>query len=198
MTRGKTTKLRKKPNKKEPKNSPTTKLTEWHIENAYCMALLGLNDKEISAALGIAIDTFAKYKRMNDAFRLALQRGRVLADGKVAEALYHRAIGYSHPDTVISIYKGEVIETQVTKYYPPDTKAAYTFLRNRTRNNDEPWTDAKVLEITGKDGTPFHQLKPMEEIDISDLNVEELHVLKNMIPGLSTKADKLIKKKEDE
>ena len=196
MTRGKPKNIKKKPNKKEHPNSPTTKLTEWHIEHAYKLALLGLLDREIATTLELGLSTFEKYKRNDLSFRTALTKGRTLADGNIAEALYHRGKGYSHPETVVSIYKGDVIKTEVTKHYPPDTKAAYTFLRNRTRNNQEPWTDAKVLEIVGKDGTPFHQLKPLEDIDLSDLSKEELHMVMKLIPGLTTKADKLIKDKE--
>ena len=45
----------------------------------------------------------------------------MLADANVADRLYQRAMGYEAPDVDIRVVGGEIIQTPLTKYYPPDT-----------------------------------------------------------------------------
>jgi hypothetical protein len=70
-------------------------------------------------------------------FITALKKGKVDADARVAEALYHRALGYSHPDVHISNYQGDITITDITKHYPPDTAAAFIWLKNRAGWKDK-------------------------------------------------------------
>lgn len=49
----------------------------------------------------------------------------------VAESLYKRALGYSHPDVHISNFQGMITVTDIVKHYPPDTGAAFIWLKNR-------------------------------------------------------------------
>lgn len=71
------------------------------------------------------------------------QRARVL------EALYSKAVGCSHQETKVSVVEGSIVETTITKVYPPDKAAAQEFLDR---------TEGKVIEkkeITGGDGAPL-------------------------------------------
>ena len=45
----------------------------------------------------------------------------------------------------ISAYEGEVIITDITKHYPPDTAAAFIWLKNR-----QGWRDKQELEHSGQ------------------------------------------------
>ena len=94
------------------------------------LAMLGLIDKEIAAVLGVAESTFHTWKKRKD-FSESLKRGKDFADGNVAESLYKRAMGYSHPDTHIAVSQGAVIKTPIIKHYPPDVAACIFWLKNR-------------------------------------------------------------------
>ena len=95
------------------------------------IALLGATDKEIAAILGIAVETFDGWKRRHPELLTALRRGKIVADAKVAEALYERAIGYSYEAVKIFIQDGKPLIVPCTKYLPPDTAAAIFWLKNR-------------------------------------------------------------------
>jgi hypothetical protein len=67
----------------------------------------------------------------------------------VLEALYRRAMGFSHLETKLHVIDDEVVRTEVIKTYPPDRAAAQEFLDR---------TEGKVTEkkeITGGDGAPL-------------------------------------------
>ncbi|ACT50878.1 hypothetical protein [Methylovorus glucosotrophus] len=115
--------------KKRGSSKPRYK--EEYVEQAQQLALLGLIDEQICKVFGVTDRTLRNWKRNNPAFKAALEVGKAVADGKVAEALFKRACGYSHPDTVITQFEGQITKTEVTKHYPPDTAAAFIWLKNR-------------------------------------------------------------------
>jgi len=148
-------------------------------ERAYKLCLLGLKDDELALAFGVAQSTITLWKREHPTFKRATDIGKREADGKVAEALYHKAIGYSHKDTHISVIKNKVVKTPITKHYPPDTSACIFWLKNRTRGQEVPWSDR--LEVTGAEGRP---LLNASQIDLSDLSDSELALLKSLSESL--------------
>ena len=58
---------------------------------------------------------------------------RSAADARVAESLYHRAVGYAHKAEEIKVINGEVVRVRTTKRYPPDVTACIFWLKNRQR-----------------------------------------------------------------
>ena len=115
--------------------------------SAHALALLGAKDREIAVELGVPIETFELWKACVPDVKEALQRGRAVADGRVAAALYERAIGYQHPEEKIFVQYGEVTRVETIKRYPPDTKAALAWL---SRRRPEDWMERTVQEHTGK------------------------------------------------
>lgn len=113
------------------KNGRPTKFEARFVQQARKMALLGLTQAEIASVLGVAESTFKVWMKEHPAMELAVKEGRVLADANVAAALYERAIGYSHKETVLHQFGGRIIKTTVTKHYAPDTQAATKWLHNR-------------------------------------------------------------------
>ncbi|SDY78220.1 hypothetical protein [Nitrosomonas sp. Nm33] len=87
-----------------------------------------------------------------------LRRGKLIADAKVAEALYKMAIGYSHPETHIARQGGKVIKIEITKRYLPNTKACIFWLKNR---QPKLWRDRIEL----KQQTNLNKFPPKEELD---------------------------------
>lgn len=102
-----------------------------HVEQAYKLCLLGATDAELADFFEVSEDTIYEWKKVRPEFSEALRRGKAEADAEVAASLYKRAIGYSHPDTHVSNYQGIITLTELTKHYPPETGAAFLWLKNR-------------------------------------------------------------------
>jgi hypothetical protein len=103
----------------------------------YKLCLLNATDVQIADVLGICEATLNNWKKKYPRFLESIKRGKIYADAKVAGALFHRACGYSHPDVHISNYQGDITITDITKHYPPDTAAAFIWLKNRAGWKDK-------------------------------------------------------------
>jgi len=111
---------------------------------------LGATVPEIAEALGVVESTVHLWAVKHQSFSEALKLGRNIPDDRVERALYHRAIGYSHPDTDIRVirkrrkqgkhyvYVSEIVKTEIIKHHPPDTRAALAWLYNRRPGNWHP------------------------------------------------------------
>ncbi|MEO7016543.1 MAG: hypothetical protein ABI067_08360 [Leifsonia sp.] len=102
-------------------------------EQAFKYALLGASEAQIGEFLGVVETTVEKWKKTHVEFRQALYDGKARADAEIAYSLYHRAKGYSHKDIDIRVIDGKIVQTEITRYYPPDTNAAKIWLHNRQR-----------------------------------------------------------------
>ncbi len=130
-------------------------------EQAYKLCLLGATLPEIAEFFGVAESTISLWMTKHEGFSEAIARGRMAADANVAGRLYERAMGYTHPEVHISTYEGEVIQTPITKHYPPDTQAASLWLRNR---QPKKWRDRQ--ELSGPDGGPI-ETKDISAIEVA-------------------------------
>jgi hypothetical protein len=118
----------------------------------HSLALLGATDAEIAEALDVAETTINAWKRRHVEFFEALKSGKSAADAQVAQSLYHRALGYSHPEDKIFNNNGVALVVPTTKHYPPDTTAAIFWLKNR---QSAKWRDKQEHEHSGRDGGPI-------------------------------------------
>lgn len=102
------------------------------VERVYHLALLGMNDAQLAAALEIGETTLNEYKKEQE-FSEAIKAGKEIADSKVANSLYRRANGYSHDAVkiVVDAKTGAVTKVDYTEHYPPDVEAAKFWLKNR-------------------------------------------------------------------
>lgn len=130
-------------------------------ERAYQYALLGATDVQMAGFFGVTEQTLNNWKRKHPRFFESIKRGKAEADAVIASSLFHRAKGFTCPDVHISTHEGQVIKTELVKYYPPDTTAGIFWLKNR---QPELWRDKASLEHTGKDGGP---------VVIEELSAEE-------------------------
>lgn len=119
------------------KQGRPTKYKSTFCEQAYKLCLLGAIDKELADFFDVTEDCITKWKKNYPEFLLSLKEGKVQADANVAESLYKRACGYKHPDVHISNYQGDITITDITKHYPPDTAAAFIWLKNRAGWRDK-------------------------------------------------------------
>lgn len=128
-------------------------------EQAEKLCKLGATDAELADFFGVVESTINKWKLDHPEFSESVKRGKLIADSEVASKLYHRAIGYEHPDTHVSNYQGEVTLTSLVKHYAPDPTAAIFWLKNR---RPDQWRDKTERELTIK--------KSAQEMSDDDLN----------------------------
>lgn len=108
------------------------------VEQARKLSMLGMTDAEMAKFFEVKEQTLNNWKIDYPEFFESLKEGKVLADGNVVASLYHRALGYSHPEDDIRAIAGEVVITPTIKHYPPDTTACIFWLKNR---QPEKWRE---------------------------------------------------------
>lgn len=129
-----------------------------YCEEALKLCKLGATDKELADFFGVSEATLNTWKNQFPEFLESLKAGKEIADAQVAEKLFQRAMGYSHPDSHICTIQNQVVITPIVKHYPPDTTAAIFWLKNR---RSDLWRDKTEREVTLK--------KSAEEMDDGDL-----------------------------
>jgi transposase len=127
-----------------PAGRPTKYEGEKTCTLVYKLALLGATDEEMADILNVEESTVNNWKNSYPEFLESIKRGKEEADATVAQKLYHRAIGYEHPETITASYQGEITDTkEVIKHYPPDPTAAIFWLKNR---QSRKWRDKQEIE----------------------------------------------------
>ena len=121
-----------------------SKYKKEYAELAKNYRLLGATDAQMAKYCGVTENTLNNWKKDHVEFLHALKEGKEDADAKVANSLYNRALGYSHPDIDIKVVNGDIVQTDIIKHYPPDTTSCIFWLKNRDPEN---WRDTH--EITG-------------------------------------------------
>ncbi|OZI20514.1 terminase [Bordetella genomosp. 9] len=122
-----------------------------YAEQARKLCLLGATDKELAGFFGTSEQTINAWKSAHPEFLEALKKGKQQADAEVADRLYQRALGYEHPEVDIRVVSGEIVQTPITKVYPPDTVAAIFWLKNRQK---AAWRDK--IEHVGNPDEPIN------------------------------------------
>jgi hypothetical protein len=117
------------------RRGPKTQFHPTFVTTAFEQCLLGHQDERIAELFGIHIQTLERWKRQFPAFAKAFIRGRDTADGKVAKALYRRALGFSHATEKLTYDTGgNIVERKrFTNYFPPSESALAFYLGNRSR-----------------------------------------------------------------
>lgn len=130
---------------KHPGGRPSKYKPEY-AEIAARLANEGATNADLADAFGVAISTISMWKVQYPEFSAAVKIAKDAADYRVENALFNRAMGYSHEDTDIRVVDGAVVMTPIVKHYPPDTAAAIFWLKNRRK---EQWRDKQEIELTG-------------------------------------------------
>jgi hypothetical protein len=130
---------------------PTDYVSDY-AEQAEKLCKLGATDVELADFFEVVESTINLWKLTHSEFSESIKRGKVQADANVAQRLYERAMGYSHPEVHVSSYEGAITLTPLTKHYPPEPTAAIFWLKNRQPHK---WRDRSHTEISGPDGGPI-------------------------------------------
>ncbi|KCZ47562.1 hypothetical protein [Hyphomonas sp. CY54-11-8] len=135
--------MAKKPAKDKPERGRPSKYDPKYAEQARKLCLLGATDEELAGFFDVSVATIDNWKNAHADFLGALKAGKAQADAEVADKLYQRALGYSHPEDKIFNDSGEPLIVPTTKHYPPDTAAAFIWLKNR---QGARWKDKQEFE----------------------------------------------------
>jgi len=120
------------------------------VEQARKLANLGATDREIADFLEVDERTINRWKSDYPEFCQSLKVGKEAADDRVEQALYRRALGYSHDAIKIAVNaQGEVTQVPFVEHHAPDTTAAIFWLKNRKPGE---WRDVKAQELSGPGG----------------------------------------------
>lgn len=104
----------------------------------------GFTDMELADLFGVHVSTINAWKIEYEEFARALKTGKSEADERVERSLYARALGYEHDEVDIRVIDGQVVQTPIRKYYPPDSTACIFWLKNRRKDE---WRDKIEQEI---------------------------------------------------
>jgi hypothetical protein len=148
------------PTAPNPVGAPTKYKTEFN-KQAYKLCLLGATDKELADYFEVSESTLNLWKINHEKFSESIKSGRVEADANVANRLYKRALGYEHKEDVIMQYKGAPVIVHTTKHYPPDTAAAFIWLKNR---RSDKWMDKTVTDINSTIAVQIGEIPSLDEI----------------------------------
>jgi hypothetical protein len=129
---------------------PTAYRSEYARQGEH-LCRLGATDAQLAEAFGVNADTIYVWKRKHRHFAEALKRGKSRADAQVAEALYRRAVGFTHDQVRIfrGLAAGKARVIPYAEYYPPDTTACIFWLKSRW---PAQWKDRQAVEHSGPGG----------------------------------------------
>lgn len=135
---------------------------------AAAMCELGATDAQLADAFDVSISTVCLWKVEHKEFSEAVKLSKDISDRRVEESLYRRAMGYEHDEVDIRVVEGQIVQTPIRKYYPPDSTAMIFWLKNRKKAD---WRDKVDQEITGPNGGPV-QIQEVRRVvvDPSDPN----------------------------
>jgi hypothetical protein len=102
-----------------------------YAQQASKLCALGATDAQLADFFEVAISTVALWKVQHQEFSDAVKVPKAEADMRVEQSLYRRAMGYEHDEVDIRVVGGEVVQTPIRKYYPPDSTAMIFWLKNR-------------------------------------------------------------------
>lgn len=116
---------------------PSKYVRDFHVPWTRSLARRGLTVAEIAKEIGVSKSTYCKWVSENEELSDALNEGRSIADSKVEDSLYRKAVGFTVTErkTILTTDKEggskparvEILEREV----PPDTTACIFWLKNR-------------------------------------------------------------------
>ena len=135
--------------------SKTGRPSDYRIEyneQVEKLCLLGATDIEIANFFNVDERTIQRWRLDFPEFCRSVKKGKELADSRVAESLFNRALGYKHEEDKIFNDQGSPLIVPTIKHYPPDTTAAIFWLKNRQPSK---WRDKQEIDNNIKVEQPF-------------------------------------------
>lgn len=118
------------------------------VDHTYWAFLIekGYTNREIALKLGVEEQTIYNWKKRHVEFFESLKDYRDFADSAVEASLYQRAKGFKCREVkIFQDKRGNIIEHETTKHYPPDPTSCIFWLKNR---KPKEWRDKTEIEQT--------------------------------------------------
>lgn len=128
-------------------NGRKTKYKQEYDELAFNYCLLGAKDTQLAEFFNVTEQTINNWKKDHPSFFESIKKGKQDADAEVANSLFHRAKGYSHPEVKVFNNQGEIVTHDTIRHYAPDPTSAIFWLKNR---QPKLWRDKQEIENTHK------------------------------------------------
>lgn len=118
------------------------------VQQARNLSELGATIPEIGNFFAVCKKTVDNWLVQYPAFREAVRVGKEVADNRVQQSLYQRAVGYEHEAVKIFCDPKTGAQELVpyTERYAPDVTACIFWLKNR---RPDEWRDVKAVEHSG-------------------------------------------------
>lgn len=162
-----------------------TKYDKAYADQAYKYCLLGATNTQLAQFFGVSDATIDNWLRDQPKFLGSVKRGRIEADANIANSLYHRALGYSHKAVKILQDKDKnSFEHEYTEHYPPDTAAAFIWLKNR---QPKIWReDAATVQIANETSALLAEALSREELEALRARLLAYQAQKALVGGGNT------------
>lgn len=99
----------------------------------------GLSDVEMANNMGIAESTLYEWKKKYKQISETLKKNKEVPDYVVENSLYKRANGFEYTYSSQKVTRdGEVVNYEITTYFPPDPTSMIYWLKNR---KPKKWRD---------------------------------------------------------
>lgn len=137
---------------KLPRGRPTKYRPEY-VRQAAALCSLGATDAQLADFFEVSVSTVNLWKLEHPEFSEAIKVPKEIADDRVEQSLYRRAMGYEHDEVDIRVVEGQIVQTPIRKVYPPDSTAMIFWLKNRRgwRDKVEQEIKAEVTEVVDKE-----------------------------------------------
>lgn len=142
-----------------------TKYEDWMYEAACNYAGLGATMEQIASYLGVERMTFYNWLDAMPELKKDMAEAKEKMDNEVVKSTLQNALGYWQDETQVFIYRGQIIEKKVKKFYPPNPVSQKFWLINRQRAN---WSDTSEVKHSGVLG-----LRKVEDIPVNELSEKE-------------------------
>lgn len=108
----------------------------------------GYTNREIANKLNVDESTIYNWMKVEEEFFKSLKGFREFADSEVEASLYQRAKGYKVKEIkLFQDKRGNIIEHEVMKAYPPDPTSMIFWLKNR---KPDQWREKQEIDQTNK------------------------------------------------
>lgn len=135
------------------------------VVQAEKLAALGATDIEVADFFEVDVRTIYRWKHTHSEFCQALNAGKELADKRVENSLYQKAVGYEQDAVKIFMPGGaeKPVYAPYREKIAPDTTAAIFWLKNR-----QPGRWREKLEIGGDQDNPLRMITRIELVAPGD------------------------------
>jgi len=169
---------------------PARIFSQKQLDQVELLSKLGATDEQVALFFGVHKLTVYNWGQTKPEFREARKRGGMVADMKVAQCLFQRAIGFDYEEKEYQLNKKNEMQLYrvVKKHAMPDVKAIIHWLRVRQR---EIWTVVPEMQLNHlHSGRIEHLHNNLEDIPVDELSKKAQELLFEITTKQLTSGDR--------